>query len=796
MENLDKVNLNSLSEEENKHCADATVKEQSGDSPMETVAQKSACDVEEKNELNSTDTENEENKAEENDEVINKVEVDDIAATDDNEVISESEPIRSEAWDEMIVYNQFMRVRDTGVTIYKGEDAYPYIDEGLFFVADGLGGTGASIHTNFNKNLFEEDKIVSTFFGGIFSNITDRTFCEYVRKSFMELISIKDCYYDNRNNYKHSAYFGSRLVSAIIIHMVKEYKDLFAPDKLFEKLRREEGRDVFIHYLEKIIANYIKGHLINIAKEVGLEHESEQAKQNFKLLATSLCAAIYLEKDDCVEVFYMNAGDSRAYMWDESGLHQVIRDQESADGGMTNFIFAEQGESFDIECAYLSVKKPCVLFNATDGCFDAMPFIISPLAFEKYMLGTIVDSASLKEAGETMGKFFMADENRNDDSSTMAMKLFGYESFEDFQTAAKARLEVIQNEYMDGFEDLLSYDFVRKYDTLEANYGKKIKSVKQRCIENEAIIAYCKEKLITEPTRKYQVEIQNINNKKQDCEQQIQEAEAALAVVFARNFDYWATYLNLEVPNIKTSVLEQLSYKKAEIFNQINNLKAEIVEQGDMTEEAFEQVRRLFSQLENVEKIDIELSNDFKEIRRDIQSVLNFIELIVSGKNRILREINSDKEEYFNRNLKISKAVVDSYLARFLDAILQVTDFDSLYLFEEDKDELKSAIERYNAQQDVICDLEKRKQAVAEQEAKVYCDSKFMSVVQQAATVGVGGLDTDLVEELKVLWNSYELEKNDYAQKASKQKSLLEKYSAEYFKFIEEDRSVTDDSQC
>ena len=57
---------------------------------------------------------------------------------------------------EMIVYNQFLRYRDSGEIIYKGEDAYPYIGNNILMIADGLGGTGASVHSKFDKNLFDE----------------------------------------------------------------------------------------------------------------------------------------------------------------------------------------------------------------------------------------------------------------------------------------------------------------------------------------------------------------------------------------------------------------------------------------------------------------------------------------------------------------------------------------------------------------------------------------------------------------------------------------------------------------
>ena len=290
---------------------------------------------------------------------------------------------------EMIVYNQFLRCRDSGEIIYKGEDAYPYIGNNILMIADGLGGTGASVHSKFDKNLFDEDKIVEALFGGIFDDIQDEQFISYIKKSFFELTSIKDYYFDSTKNMKHSAFFGSRLVCAILLQAIKQYPELFAGEALFEGYRQAENKQSFIAEKERFFASYIKENLIKIAKKVTLEHESEMAKKNFKLMATSLCALFYRELDNEVELFYLNSGDSRAYMWNAEGLHQMIEDQESADGGMTNFIYAEENAGFRIECEYRRVSKPCVIFNATDGCFDAFPFMISPLAFEKYILDII-----------------------------------------------------------------------------------------------------------------------------------------------------------------------------------------------------------------------------------------------------------------------------------------------------------------------------------------------------------------------------------------------------------------------
>lgn len=711
---------------------------------------------------------------------------DPVLPGDTVEVKSDVERKTKEKWDEMIVYNQFTRIRDTGKVIYKGEDAYPYLGKNIFFVADGLGGTGASTHSKFDPELFDEDKIVEKLFGGIFDydDIEDPEFCAYVRKSFMELISIKDCYHDNRNNMKHSAYFGSRLTCSIILQMMKNVEG-FNPERLFDELRHAEDRDALMLKIGKFVAEYIKDHLLKITSKVGLEHESAQAKQNFKLMATSLCAAIYLEKDDHIELFYMNAGDSRAYMWDKNGLHQVVRDQESADGGMTNFIYAEPDEKFDIECKYLRLDKPCILFNATDGCFDAHPFMLSPLAFEKYILETILTSDSLAEAGKTMGEFFMADPNRNDDSSTMAMKVFGYESLGQLKDVVRARLEKINADYLDGFEDLLACDYVRKNSLIEVNFGKQLKTLKPRCMEDEAIIAYCEGKIDSEPGERFKAELQDNVKKHRDCNQQIEEMRKVLDNVFVRNLDYWITELNLSIPNISEVNIKQQQRRRQEICAQIETFMTTVGKQSSKAEDSLTQIKSLLSKINGVGDFGGRFSNEIKSVKRELDDIISFIDAINSNRNKTAKQIRNDMLSYFDQNKKLAKLADGECFKLFIDEMLSCTDFEKFSLFLEDIEDLKFAVETYSTQLDIKKELEDYKRMKLRQEALNYLDANFMQIAKLIVNQSIDGVSEELVSEIKAFWEVYETERLLTSDKSSKQKSLFEKYDDEHYKFIE-----------
>ena len=85
---------------------------------------------------------------------------------------------------ELTVYRQASKQRDDGTIVYKGEDALPYVDDKIFFVADGLGGAAAIRHQKIVPELFEKDKLMDTLFKDVYKNYSDEKFEKYVTDSF------------------------------------------------------------------------------------------------------------------------------------------------------------------------------------------------------------------------------------------------------------------------------------------------------------------------------------------------------------------------------------------------------------------------------------------------------------------------------------------------------------------------------------------------------------------------------------------------------------------------------------
>ncbi len=150
------------------------------------------------------------------------------------------------------------------------------------------------------------------------------------------------------------------------------------------------------------------------------------------------------------------AGDSRCYMLDEAGLHQLTVDDLdgqdamsnlSNDGVMTNVINATS--PFDIHVNKLKIDHPCILFTATDGCFG---YLNSPMEFEYLITSSLVDAKNI-----TQWKILM-NEKMNaiaGDDYTLTVAVCGFEDkFESIRSTYVQRNSFLENEYINSQRDV------------------------------------------------------------------------------------------------------------------------------------------------------------------------------------------------------------------------------------------------------------------------------------------------------------------------------------------------------
>ena len=169
-----------------------------------------------------------------------------------------------------------------------------------------------------------------------------------------------------------------------------------------------------------------------------------------RALPTTLCAALLASGQKELDCLFFWAGDSRGYLLDGAGLHQLTADHSSGgpdameslykDAPLTNLLCA--GEPCLLSARRVRWKKPCVAVLATDGAFSYLP---TPMEFEWLLLSTLHAATALagwqKKLRNEMEKI-------TSDDGTLLMALYGYESFEALKLAMEPRRLALQREYI------------------------------------------------------------------------------------------------------------------------------------------------------------------------------------------------------------------------------------------------------------------------------------------------------------------------------------------------------------
>lgn len=424
---------------------------------------------------------------------------------------------------EMIMYRQATKVRDGGQTVYKGEDALPFVGQNIFVVADGMGGAAAIRHTKFDSDIFDEDKIFDVMFNDALPDADEET-VNYVKKAFFELYAVKDCYFSNVLNIKKSGYFGSRTCVASFIYFAKKMFAAGVGNDL-EKLHAasEECKAEMMEKIGRYFTENIKKAMITASESAKLTYEG--AFKGLALMGTTLCGTIFIEREDEVDALYLVAGDSRPFQWDSAGLKLVVEDQKRSDGGMTNYIKANG--DFTISAKFYTFKKPCILFNASDGVYESCKFSVSELGLEKLLLETILDSNDMIELKAKLEDIFV-NYGTHDDSSTIALKTFGYEGFDDLKEAASERLKKINEDYIDKMPDFLENSYIDAVERAKKTAMIRNNAIAVELYKRPVVAEYCKNKVTGEDCS------EKIAALKTELEAKKQEKEETLLKI--RNF--------------------------------------------------------------------------------------------------------------------------------------------------------------------------------------------------------------------------------------------------------------------
>lgn len=166
---------------------------------------------------------------------------------------------------------------------------------------------------------------------------------------------------------------------------------------------------------------------------------------------TTLATAVVQESGKDLLGSFFWAGDSRGYILDARGLHQITLDDITGgdaldnlinDSPMTNVISADN--PYAIRQRDVKISGPCVVLCATDGCFG---YLKSPMQFELLLLDTLCESAGpndwqarlQKEIGRFAG-----------DDYTMALLSLDFGDFEALKTVFQKRRKQLIDGYFAG----------------------------------------------------------------------------------------------------------------------------------------------------------------------------------------------------------------------------------------------------------------------------------------------------------------------------------------------------------
>lgn len=609
-----------------------------------------------------------------------------------------------------VLYHQKEFIDSHGRKRYIGEDTYPYADEELIIVADGLGGRGGYPHTKINHDILNRDKFYDIVFAPVFCADVSNEFKNYVIGIFDEVFKTKDYYFENTSFIRCSGYFASRLASAITLYEMK-YNHDFDKKNVFFKVHSvsQEERVAVVQQLGDELARLIYEKLSQIANNVGFEIETKIT--GAYLLPTTIVATLVDDCEDYADVIYFWAGDSRGYIWNENGLAQVTDDHEENET-MTNIITLTK--PFKIEATYIRVEKPCVLFNATDGCYKCSVFS-SPFDLEYVFLKSIDDSDSFDDAVNILYNKF-GEIGQHDDSNTMAISALGFENYQGVQNSVRKRLTNIEETIIAKLPGILMVNYPEELGAMEEKISGGICKFNERLISEERIVIFVKNDMIANEYIPLLREKNDLSDKKNSCVKRQNELEKAI--------EKWVEKYWIRKPQLKRYSTAADKFKSGLLgFGRENPYEkySKLQETLDLANEAHE---KCVSNI--IEKLDLtyeKLKNELEQLT-DIKNTVNFDDYTLT-QNKIsmmeviefCKDVSKRETPYIQKHKSVSREIDELnhyYVTNDADAILVMKksilekkfDINTIEISMNAKERITEVLKEYETMSEEIRDIE------------------------------------------------------------------------------------------
>lgn len=170
------------------------------------------------------------------------------------------------------------------------------------------------------------------------------------------------------------------------------------------------------------------------------------------------------------------AGDSRGYILEEQGLIQITRDDIdesvdaldniSSDGVLTNVISANT--NYVLHSKPVTIKKKCIIFNSTDGCFG---YLKTPMEFEYLILYTLMTAKNVKE---WKSKLENSIRGFTGDDHTISLAAYGFKNFNEMQIFYRKRTDFMYEHYIKSLGNCTKGEIEILWDSYKKVYYGKV----------------------------------------------------------------------------------------------------------------------------------------------------------------------------------------------------------------------------------------------------------------------------------------------------------------------------------
>ena len=155
------------------------------------------------------------------------------------------------------------------------------------------------------------------------------------------------------------------------------------------------------------------------------------------------------------------AGDSRVYILDEDGLAQITRDDLDGLDALENI---SATKAFKLHSTRLTLRKPFLVFSASDGCFGYIP---TPMEFEAYVIEHLLRSRSMTEFERSMCSGL--EKIAGDDYSLVGAS-FGFGTYVGLQNSLKRRYQLLKKQYVHPLKNASSEETAALWNGYRGNY--------------------------------------------------------------------------------------------------------------------------------------------------------------------------------------------------------------------------------------------------------------------------------------------------------------------------------------